>query len=60
MQFSFFLRSKQALNELRNTLEQLNAVINWHIFTSVLNQAITRIDNPNGGRANIGKIKYFS
>ena len=52
MQFSFFdeVIRLEKLTELGDTLQQLNAIVNWQIFTPVLNQAIPRIDNPKGGR----------
>ena len=61
MQFSFFdeVNRLEKLTKLGDTLEQLNAIVNWHIFTPVLNQAIPRIDNPKGGRPPLDNLLMF-
>ena len=52
MQYSFFDEENrlQKLSKLGDTLEQLNAIVNWQIFKPVLDEAIPRIDNGKGGR----------
>jgi len=49
MQFSFFDKSKwlKKISKLGNTLEQLNSIVNWHIFTPVLEEAIPRTVSEN-------------
>lgn len=61
MQFSFFDESNrlEKLTELGDTLEQLNAIVNWHIFTPVLSQSITRIDSGKGGRPPLDNLLMF-
>ena len=45
MQYTFFDKTKrlEKLTKLGDVLEQLNAIVNWHIFTPVLDTAIPRI-----------------
>ncbi len=52
MQHTFFDEEKclSKLTKLGDTLEQLNAIVNWHAFRPVLDEAIPREKNPKGGR----------
>ena len=61
MQFSFFNESDRLkkLTKLGDSLEQLNRIVNWHIFTPVLDLAIPREKNPKGGRPPINNLLMF-
>ena len=61
MQISFFDETNrlEKLTELGDTLQQLNAIVNWHIFTAVLDKAIPRIDNGKGGRPPLDNLLMF-
>ena len=52
MQFSFFDEGNrlEKLTGLGDTLEQLNRIVKWDIFTPILDKAIHREKNPKGGR----------
>jgi len=61
MQFSFFDESKrlEKISKLGDTLEQLNSIVNWHIFTPVLDKAIPRTVNEKGGRPPFANLLMF-
>jgi len=61
MQFSFFDESNrlEKLTNLGDTLQQLNGIVNWHIFTPILDRAIPRTDNPKGGRPPFDNLLMF-
>jgi len=52
MQYNFFAEDKklEKISKMGDTLEKLNAIVNWSIFVPILNAAIPRIPNPKGGR----------
>lgn len=61
MQYTFFDEEKclNKLSKLGDTLEKLNAIVNWYIFVPVLNAAIPRVKNPKGGRPPMGNLLMF-
>ena len=61
MQYSFFDEENrlQKLSKLGDTLEQLDAIVNWQIFKPVLDKAIPRIDNGKGGRPPFDNLFMF-
>lgn len=61
MQYTFFDKTKrlEKLTKLGDVLEQLNAVVNWHIFTPVLNSAIPREKSEKGGRPPLDNLLMF-
>jgi len=61
MQYSFFDESnrQEKLTKLGDPLEQLNAIVNWHIFTPVLDRSIPREDNGKGGRPPYANLLMF-
>ncbi len=61
MQYTFFDQEKclNKLSRLGDTLEQLNAIVNWHIFKPVLDAAIPRVRNPLGGRPPMDNLLMF-
>ncbi len=61
MQYTFFdeTKSLEKLSKLGDTLEQLNSIVNWHIFLPVLNAAIPRVKNPQGGRPPMDTLLMF-
>jgi len=61
MQFSFFDESNRCerLTELGDSLQQLDTIVNWHIFTPILSRAIPRIDNGKGGRPPFCNLLMF-
>ena len=61
MQYSFFDETTRTakLSALGDTLEQLNAIVNWRIFTPVLERAIPRTVNPKGGRPPFDNLFMF-
>lgn len=61
MQYSFFDEGSrmEKLSELGDTLEQLNAIVSWGIFTPVLARAIPRTDNGKGGRPPMDNLLMF-
>lgn len=52
MQYSFFDEEKRLkkITKLGDTLEQLNAIVNWDVFIPALNTAIPRPTYEKGGR----------
>jgi IS5 family transposase len=52
MQYSFFDGDKRLkkITKLGDSLEQLNEIVDWHMFTPVLDKAITRVKSEKGGR----------
>ena len=52
MQFSFFSESARLdkLTKLGDPLAQLDTIVNWRIFTPVLDRAIPRAKGEKGGR----------
>jgi len=52
MQYSFFDQTKRLakISKLGDVLEQLNAIVRWHIFNPVLEKAIVRTKSSKGGR----------
>jgi len=61
MQFSFFDKPKRLakISKLGDTLEQLNSIVNWNIFTPILDKAIQRKVNPKGGRPPFDTLLMF-
>ena len=61
MQYSFFDESNrnEKLTKLGDPLEQLNAIVNWHIFTPILDRSIPRVDNGKGGRPPFENLLMF-
>lgn len=61
MQFSFFHESSRMdkLTKLGDPLEQLNAIVNWRIFTPVLDSAIPRERSDKGGRPPMDNLLMF-
>jgi len=61
MQYSFFDQTKllEKITKLGDTLEQLNAVVKWHIFTPVLDKAIPREKSEKGGRPPFPNLLMF-
>lgn len=61
MQLSFFDESnrKNKITKLGDTLEQLNGIVKWEIFTPVLNAAIPKKDNGKGGRPPYSNLLMF-
>ena len=61
MQISFFDESKrrEKISKLGDVLEQLNAIVNWFIFAPILDRAIPREVNPQGGRPPYNNLLMF-
>jgi IS5 family transposase len=61
MQYSFFDKTKrlEKITKLGDILEQLNSIVNWHIFVPILNQAIRRIKSEKGGRPPFDNLLMF-
>jgi IS5 family transposase len=61
MQYTFFdeTKSLEKISKLGDTLEQLNAIVNWLIFAPILNAAIPRVKNPQGGRPPMDNLLMF-
>jgi len=61
MQYSFFDEEArlEKLTALGDTLEQLNAIVNWRIFNPVLDKAIPRIESEKGGRPPMANLLMF-
>jgi len=61
MQYSFFDKPKRLakITSLGDTLEQLNAVVNWYIFAPVLDEAIPRVKSEKGGRPPYENLLMF-
>jgi IS5 family transposase len=61
MQYSFFDKGDRLkkISKLGDSLEQLNAIVNWHIFTPILDVAIPRIKSEKGGRPPISNLLMF-
>ena len=61
MQLSIFAEGKrlEKLSKLGDVLEQLNAIINWLIFTPILDAAIPRIKSEKGGRPPFDNLLMF-
>jgi len=61
MQFSFFDESKrlEKISKLGDSLEQLNTIVNWHIFIPVLDEAIPRQKSDKGGRPPFKNLLMF-
>jgi len=61
MPFSFFDESKwlKEISKLGDTLEQLNSIVNWHIFTPVLEEAIPRTVSEKGKRPPYSNLLMF-
>ena len=61
MQITFFDESnrKAKLTKLGDTLEHLNSIVKWEIFSPILNEAIPRVDSGKGGRPPFDKLLMF-
>ena len=61
MQFSFFDESNrlEKISKLGDSLEQLDSIVNWHIFTPVLDRAIPRQKSEKGGRPPFDNLLMF-
>jgi IS5 family transposase len=61
VQYTFFDEEKmlKKLTKLGDMLEQLNAIVNWHIFLPVLNAAIVREKSSKGGRPPMETLLMF-
>jgi IS5 family transposase len=61
MQYSFFDEENrlERLTKLGDTLEQLNGIVKWNIFTPVLDRAIPREDKGKGGRPPFDNLLMF-
>jgi len=61
MQYNLFDESArmERISKLGDTLEQLNSIVNWEIFSPVLNTAIPRVDNGKGGRPPFSNLLMF-
>ena len=61
MQITFFDEDKRLaqISKLGDTLEQLNAIINWAIFVPILDSAIPRIKCKKGGRPPLDNLLMF-
>ena len=49
----------EKISKLGDVLEQLNAIVNWHIFAPILNEAIPRIKSEKGGRPPLSNLLMF-
>jgi len=61
LQYSFFDEDKRLkkISKLGDSLEQLNGIVNWHIFTPVLDKAIPRVISEKGGRPPLSNLLMF-
>jgi len=61
MQYSFFDEEKRLgkISKMGDTLEQLNEIVSWNIFTPVLDKAITREKSEKGGRPPFSNLLMF-
>lgn len=61
MQYSFFDEENRVakLSKMGNTLEQLDAIVNWHMFEPVLDKAIPRVSSGKGGRPPYANLLMF-
>jgi IS5 family transposase len=61
MQYSFFDNDKKLakISKLGDVLEQLNALVDWNIFRELLDSAIPRVRNPQGGRPPFDVLLMF-
>ena len=61
MQYTFFDKEKclTKITKLGDTLEQLNNLVNWHIFSPVLDEAIPREKSTKGGRPPMDNLLMF-
>ncbi len=61
MQYSFFDEEKriEKLAKLGDTLQQLDAIINWSGFIPALDRAIPRIESSKGGRPPYKNLSMF-
>ena len=61
MQYTFFDQSKrlEKLTKMGDVLELLNAIVNWQIFTPVLDEAIPRQKSAKGGRPPYDNLLMF-
>lgn len=61
MQYSFFDQNKrlEKITKMGDVLEQLNAIVNWHIFVPVLDKAIPREKSEKGGRPPFERLLMF-
>ena len=61
MQISFFDESNRLkkISTLGDSLEQLDRIVNWRIFTPILDQAIPREPQPKGGRPPFDNLLMF-
>lgn len=61
MQISFWNEDTrfEKLTQLGNPLEQLTKIVNWHIFTPVLDKAIPRSISSKGGRPPYSNLLMF-
>lgn len=61
MQYSFFDKDTrmEKITKLGDPLEQLNKIVNWRIFTPVLDMAIPRVKSDKGGRPPLSNLLMF-
>jgi len=61
LQYSFFDENNrlEKITKLGDSLEQLNSIVNWHIFTPVLDEAIPRVKSDKGGRPPFDNLLMF-
>jgi len=61
MQISFFDESKrlEKITNMGDTLEQLNAIVNWLMFIPILNKSIPRKEMTKGGRPPYSNLLMF-
>jgi len=61
MQYSFFDQTKRLtkISRIGDVLEQLNAIVKWHIFVPILNMAIPREKSEKGGRPPFDNLLMF-
>ena len=61
MQISFFDESRRLdkLSKMGDVLDRLNAIVNWEIFTPILDEAIPRESREKGGRPPFDNLLMF-
>ena len=61
MQYSFFYESArlEKLTKLGDPLAQLDTIVNWSVFTPILNRAIPRVKGDKGGRPSMDNLLMF-